>query len=141
IEVVGSLLSSRKTGNEVAELLNEIDQYLVSFGLKSPLKTRVILNDRPLFQDKNGPAALLVQIKNIWSKDKRSIIYLGANGKEAKLVTNPHVIAHERVHTFFKSSFSDDSFVVNNLNFNEAMADFLAAHIFDDPRIGWNTIL
>lgn len=140
IEVVGNLISSRKLAREVAEFVEEVDSHLVKFGLNPPDQTRIIINDRPIFEDVLGPAAVTVPVYNVWSREKKNLIHLGAWGKNTELLKNPSVIAHERVHSHFHVTHTKDAFVLKNQSIQEAFADFMAAHTLNDPRIAFDTI-
>ena len=135
IEVVGSLISSKETGEQIAQNLAGFDQTMKSLGLKIPPLTKVVVSDRTLLP-KSGPLANQTNISNLWHKSEAdNIILMQPFFYHRPTVTNPMVLFHERTHSILKGMYRKNSYASLNRPTQEGLADFLPSHYTGNPVI------
>ena len=141
VEVAGGLMSSRRLGREIANVTSQIDDHFKKFKLKKPDKTKIVINDNPFFNQQGGPESVISPVFNMWDRESKNVILLSGFGKNTDIIRNPSVIAHERAHSHLFATFDTESFINKDDAIQEAFADFFAAHVFDDPRLGFNVVV
>ena len=135
VEVVGSLISSRKTGEQIAQNLVDFDQSMKSLGLKIPPLTKVIVSDRTLLPHFFGPVQKTANIFNLWhTSEADNIILMQPFLYFRQIVTDPMLLFHERVHSILGGMYRRDSYIFNR-PLQEAWADFLPSHHTGNPII------
>ena len=142
IEVVGSLISSRKTGEQLAQHLADFDLTMNNLGLETPTLTKIVVSDRTILPNFIGPGHLHKNYFNLWRISKaedtiiiQPLIYLHQNH------TNPLALFHERVHSILKKKYSFNSFINVNRPLQEGLADFLTVYHKDNPKLNYFIIL
>jgi hypothetical protein len=136
IEIVGGVLSSPKLGEEIASGLESFDKQFVQLGFRRPLATRIILNDAPILPSITGPFAVRYPVFNIWNMNAKKVIVLNPLLWNKKVIRDTSVLAHERMHAFLAQTYDESAFINKSQAFQEALADFGAAHFTGDPIIG-----
>ena len=128
IEVVGSLISSRQTGEQIAKNVVDFDRVMESFGLKKSTPTKIIVFDRKILPNLIGPHHVMRNPFNLWHRSKADdIIVLQPGRGSHQIVKDPLVLFHERVHSILKKIYHLDSYI-HNKPIQEGLSDFLTAH-------------
>ncbi len=138
IEVVGSLISSKKTGEQIAQNLEDFDRAMDALGLQKPTLTKVVVSDKTLLPNLLGPAHLVDNPSNLWRKSEAyNIILMQPLFYYRQTVTNPLTLFHERTHSILKGMYHKDSFT-SNQSIQEGLADFLPAHYTGNPKLNFS---
>ena len=76
---------------------------------------------------------------NLWRGKTQSVTIFGIVSGELenvlRIANDQSVLFHERAHAFMLRTYNLKAFINNNIAFQEALADFFAAHALNDPRI------
>ena len=138
IEVVGSLTTSKETGEQIAQNLAGFDQAMKSLGLKTPSLTKVVVSDRTLLPNLLGPIHIATIPSNLWHKSEAdNIILMQPFLYNHQIVTNPMILFHERIHSILKGMYRKDSYI-HNTSVQEGFADFLTSHYTGNPEINFS---
>ena len=135
IEVVGTLISSKKTGEQIAQNLADFDRAIDSLGLEKPTLTKVIVSDRTILPSM-GSIQYEYNLSNLWRKSEANhTIHMKPILYSYRAATNPLILFHERTHSVLTNTYNRDSFVLINLPVHETLADFLPTHFTGKPEI------
>ena len=135
IEVVGSLISSKKNGEQIAQNLEDIDRAIDALGLQKPALTKVVVSDRTVFT-LLGPVHANSNPFNLWRRSKANDIILMQPGSfPRQVVTDPIVLFHERIHSILLSTYHKDLYTSLNAPIQEGLTNFLAAHYKGVPLL------
>ncbi|MBE8221305.1 MAG: hypothetical protein HAW60_01090 [Bdellovibrionales bacterium] len=131
VEVVGDLKNSKKIGQKIANNLDSFDKTMMKMGFKKPSITRVIVNN----SSASGPHSIGPPVINIWSPKLKTVIVMNPLFGNKAAVESESILYHERTHSLMHSTYTIPAYV-NKSFMNEAIADFGAAHMLNNPQIG-----
>ncbi len=121
--------------------VREFDRQAKQWGFRVPNSTRLLFLHRKeaKYDNTSGVFFYRIPVLNIWRQKVQSVtIFEMVDGHLHKVVDqakSSSVVFHERVHALFHNTYHRRAFIHNNIAFQEALADFLAAHVQGDPRI------
>ena len=135
IEVVGSLISSKKTGEQIAKNLEDFDRAMDVLGLQKPTLTKIIVSDRTVFS-LSGPVYTNKNLFNLWRRSGASDAILMQPGSYPRqVVIDPVILFHERVHSILHNTYHHDSYILSNKPIQEGLTNFLVAHYEGVPLL------
>ena len=135
LEIVGTWFTKKKLGKKVAEQITEFDEQMLSLGFLKPDKSRIIIRDKVILPTFMGPFSLNTPTYNLWSREFKTIISM--EPVNWRSTVKESVIKHERMHALLHRTYSNESFINKSNTFQEAIADFAAAHNTGSPKIGF----
>ena len=135
VQVVGGMFSEAKNAKSTIDSLNYIDEQLESGGFKLPVATRIIMVEKPILPSLQGPYFIRPPIWNMFDGKTASTIMLHTSGYNDTLTLEPAVLAHERTHNVLRTTYSNDAWVSRNSGIQEALADFVAAWLYQKPSL------
>lgn len=137
IEVVADLTSKFKEGDKILKRIVDLDDSMTKLGFDTPSQTRIIINDNPVLPNLTGPFSLTEPIRNVWSFwKKQKIIAMNPIIYRKNVLMDEGVLLHERIHAIMDVTYGPKAFTKEKKIFNEAFADFFAAHKTNNPEIG-----
>ena len=131
----------KELAEKIVKAMHTFDQKAHQWGFTIPESNRVLFWEK---KQKNpdfflGLYYYKTPVFNLWRGKTQNItifeIVSGELQNVAKIANGQSVLFHERAHAFLLRTYSARAFVNNNVFFQEALADFFAAHALDDPRI------
>ena len=136
--------NSRELAEKIANNIHDFDHTMTSLGWEKPSSTRVVVAANSRYPGlPPGPFCATPPIRNIWRKKCDNMIFMTSNQyqhqQNSRMVRSASVLLHERAHSFFGKNYgknyNDETYIRRNSMFNEALADFSAAHHLNDPGI------
>ncbi len=136
IEVVGGVLTNKALGGNILNNTIKFDDSMEGLGFIKPESTRIIINDKPILPNIAGPFSLKFPAYNVWTRESKKVIAMNPIFWKTNVIRNESVLAHERVHAILHRTYNSQAFINRSSAFQEAFADFSAAHFLNDPQIG-----
>jgi hypothetical protein len=136
VQVLGKLTASKQVGLELANEVTVYDTQLKGLGFRLPDKTNIVLNDRPLLPNTNGPFSVSWPLTILGRGSAENTIAMNPFLYRSTAARDLSVLRHERTHSILHASYADDAYVNSSSMTQEAFADFFSAHAENNPVIG-----
>ena len=131
IEAVVSLTTSKKTGEQIVQNLENFDRKMETLGLKKSTPTKILISEKVFPLSTQGPLHF-VNIFNLWHRSKADdIIIMRPFYYYRQFATDPIALFHERVHSIL-SVLHKDAYIHNH-PIEEGLADYLTAYHVGTP--------
>ncbi|MDH4467202.1 MAG: hypothetical protein QE271_04020 [Bacteriovoracaceae bacterium] len=141
VKVVGDLLSSKASAKLIADRLKNFDSYMIDLGFNRPEVTRILLGRNSILPSLIGPFSMSWSTLNLWTgRSAQPVIAINPILWRTQSLTDEGALYHERTHSILHRSYKKVSFINRFLAFQEAFADFFAAHFTNDPVIGMDAM-
>ena len=139
IEVVGSFLSSKRSGELVIQSLEDFDRAMKSAGLEKSTVTKIYIpKEKPLLQNSFLGNYFKVKLINLWRKSEAGDLIIMRPNRHFRLAEHPYPLFHERGHSILIGMYEIKAFVHSNIPLQEGLADFLAAHYMGVPKLRYS---
>ena len=136
IEVIGSPLSSKESGEWVIQYLKDFDRAMKSLGLEKSTVTKIYVPKEKTFPWGTGLGAhFRGRFFNLWHASEADDLIFMRPYRHFRLAEHPLTLFHERGHSVLQGMYKRGAFVRANIPLQEGLVDFLAAHYVGIPRL------
>ena len=137
VRIVGPLWRTTPgSAGWVADVLEGFDEAVHSWGLRTPPFTKILLVDRPLIPGV-GTSTARFPLADVFKREAGHVIALDPYFYDVFSALEPSSIRRERARSALLATFSQTAPVNANGILRASLADFLAAHFSDSPRVGF----
>lgn len=123
----------RETAQKIADSIDFHDQKMTDIGFSLPEFTIVSIHENR-FRPSSGPA---FSPHPMISRGSKHFIRMVPFFGDKQYVHEPFVAMHERTHSILFATYAPHSRVNAELTYNEALADFFAAHSLGESGSPW----
>ncbi|MBL7687050.1 MAG: hypothetical protein JNJ49_03375 [Bdellovibrionaceae bacterium] len=140
VTVLSNIKTDPGVASQLVKTLKITDANTQALGFRVPETTRVLIQDKALFPNMQGPHAIPGDIMStVHLRDvslPESQIAMKPILMRPEAARDSSVLVHERTHTILHATYSPESYVNTNRTIQEAFADILAADQMNSPVMG-----